>query len=84
MKTTVEAAKTDIDDKTLHFPEAHCDNLRTRGETANPLPAPTESKKRGKPKRTPAAHLLDRLRMRKTEALAYLRGFAVASPLLLL
>jgi transposase len=83
IKQAVEAAKSTAEnsllpDQIARF-EARYDDLITLGLRANPPPEPdpTQPKKRGRVKQTPAKNLLDRLRNHKQGVLAFMYDFKV-------
>ncbi len=83
IKQAVEVAKSSdrtslLPDQVAHF-EAYYDELITLGMRANPPPEPdpTQPKKRGRVKQSPAKNLLDRLRKHKQGVLAFMHDFMV-------
>ena len=48
-----------------------------QGFAENPMPPPPETKKRGRPKRSPPRNLLERLRDQKASVLGFMHDFAV-------
>ena len=83
IKQAVEAAKNAertslLPDQVAHF-EARYDDLITLGLRDNPPsePDPTQPKKRGRVKQSPAKNLLDRLRNHKPGVLAFMYDFKV-------
>ncbi|NIW09460.1 MAG: IS66 family transposase [Gammaproteobacteria bacterium] len=83
IKQAVETAKSAdqtclLPDQVAHF-EAHYDDLITLGLQSNPPaePDPTQPKKRGRVKQSPAKNLLDRLRNHKPGVLAFMYDFKV-------
>ena len=83
IKQAVEVAKSSdrtslLPDQVAHF-EAYYDELITLGLRANPPPEPdpTQPKKRGRVKQSPAKNLLDRLRKHKQGVLAFMHDFKV-------
>ena len=83
IKQAVETAKSSdrtslLPDQVAHF-EAYYDELITLGLRANPPsePDPTQPKKRGRVKQSPAKNLLDRLRKHKRKVLAFMYDFKV-------
>lgn len=83
IKQAVEVAKSSdrtslLPDQVAHF-EAYYDELIALGLRANPPPEPdpTQPKKRGRVKQSPAKNLLDRLRNHKQGVLAFMHDFMV-------
>ena len=83
IKTTVKAAKQQgfscLTDDQLRRLDRRYDDLIAQGLAANPPPDPTTpgSKKRGRPKQSPAKNLLDRLQGHKVAVLAFMYDFKV-------
>jgi transposase len=82
IKAAVEAAQPDqeclLPTQITDF-ETRYDAIIDSGLRENPAPEPAEPlpKKRGRPKQPPAKNLLDHLKARKTETLAYMYDFKV-------
>jgi transposase len=82
IKAAVETAQPDWESLTplqIADFETCYDAIIASGLQVNPAPEPTEPlpKKRGKPKQHPAKNLLDHLKDRKTETLAFMYDFKV-------
>ena len=71
--------KTALSNEDLKAFEARYEAILEQGFVENPLPppAPTETKKRGRPKRSPPRNLLERLKTHKASVLGFMYDFTI-------
>ena len=63
-------------ERLAHY-DAECDTLIAQGLAANPPPAQTQARTRGRPKQAPPKNLLDRLRTHKSGVLRFMYDFRI-------